>query len=479
MISIGHNINNPYAQYGLDHFLFKYGIKARINQVENPDIRISYGGPINGNEGVAIQILPGEIETGITGYLKIDSERIPLFEHPKRLDTDDNGVLATFQSGSNSYITAIADDKNLLIGFDIFNEIGCALAGHLESIFDKRSGDGKALMKTPIVDILEEFFFRSLQHVCQKNGIELEAKPFWPRGKKFTLCLTHDVDRVYKTYQYIPSILKYLRKGNFSGIARQIKSMLFQHAKSNPYWAFDRVINLENKLGVKSTFYFLNETGELNPFSLKSWILFAGRYKIDSPDIVEIIRKLYSDGFEIGVHGSYYSSKDANLLQKEKRRLEEIISDSVYGIRQHYLNFDQTTPELQESVGFEYDTTVGFSKGIGFRRGTSFPYYPLDFSSNRELSILEIPLIIADSALPNSGAILDQCIDIMDTVARHQGVLTLLFHQRVLNEKEFPDMPVLYKRLVEKGLGENAWVTNAHGLYKWLAYEREDVYHTA
>ncbi len=37
MISIRHNLTEQYTQYGLSHFIFKYGIIADINQVENPD----------------------------------------------------------------------------------------------------------------------------------------------------------------------------------------------------------------------------------------------------------------------------------------------------------------------------------------------------------------------------------------------------------------------------------------------------------
>lgn len=462
MISINHNISNPWAQYGLDHFLFKYGIKAEINQAENPDIGISYGAPIKSRESVAIQISPGEIGTGITGYLETDTERIPLFETPRKLDVDaEDRVLATFQSGSNSYPCITTNDENLVIGLDIFNEIGHILAGHLESIFDKWDSESKTLMKIPVVDILEEFLFQSLRSMCQEKGIALEPKPFWPDGKKFALCLTHDVDRVYKTYQYVPSLLKHLRRGNLSGVDGQIKSMLFKHGKNNPYWTFDKIANLENELGVKSTFYFLNETGKLNPFSLKSWILFGGRYKIDSPDIVDIVRKLYNDGFEIGVHGSYYSYNDGDhlreLLRKEKAKLEEILGDRVHGIRQHYLNFDpENTFRIQESVGLEYDTTLGFRKGIGFRRGTCFPYHPFDFSSNRESSILEIPLIIMEGAIPGDRAIFDQCIEIMDIAERSNGVLTLLWHQNQFSEADFPNMTEIYKKLVTEAINRNA-----------------------
>ena len=475
MIQIKHDLVNPYAAYALNHFLFKYGISAKINETEKADIEIRCANSEKKDTcaRILIQISSAVAQPTIRGHLKTEEEILPLFETPQKLKVDGK-VVATFQSEGISYACAIAGSNRLTLGFDIFNEIGQILAGHLDAIFDKQDNESKMLMKIPLVDLFEEFLFHSLRPICQQNSIELENKPFWPDGKRFAVCLTHDVDRVYKTYQYLPSILKNIKKRNPRGIVEQIKSMLFDHGKNNPYWTFDKIMNLENKLGVKSTFFFLNETGKLNPFGLKSWVLFRGRYKIDSLDIVEIIRKLHSEGFEIGVHGSYYSYNNESLLRNEKARLEEILGDSVHGIRQHYLNFDpENTFKMQESVGFEYDTTLGFREGIGFRRGTCFPYHPFDFSSNGELPILEIPLLIMDGAIPGDKAILEQCIEIMDIVERSNGVLTLLWHQDRFSELDSPGWTELYKKLVIEAINRNAWITTPHELYRWLVHERE------
>lgn len=477
MISIKHNITDSYGQYGLKHFLFKYGILAKIKDGGEADIEIRCGYSEGNDTGdrILVQISPAKIQREVKGYLKMGGETLPLFETPRELKVAGK-AMATFHGEGVSYPCITLNGNCLEMGFDIFNEIGQILAGHLDAIFAKQDGESKMLMKTPVVDILEKFLFQSLQTICKKRGVALMAKPLWPDGKKFALCLSHDVDRAYKTYQYLPSILKNIKKRNPRGIIEQIKSMLFDHGKNNPYWTFDKIMNLENKLGVKSTSYFLNESGRLNPFSLKSWILFTGRYKIDSPDIIEKIRKLHNDGFEIGVHGSYYSYNNESLLRNEKARLEEILGDRIHGIRQHYLNFDpEITFKMQESVGFEYDTTLGFREGIGFRRGTCFPYHPFDFSSNRELSMLEIPLIIMDGAIPSGEAILEQCIEIMDIVEKNNGALTLLWHQNQFSEVDFPNMTATYRQLIQKAREENAWITTPHELYRWLIYERESI----
>jgi len=468
MVAIKHNLKNPYSTYGLNHFLNKYGIPSRIGRDGRADIEIICNNTEKYSSSARILIRTSltKVQHEIMGYLRIKDETLPLFDIPRKLNIDGE-VMATFHGDDDSYPCVIVNGNCMEMGFDIFGEIGYILSGHLEAIFKEPGDESDKLMKVPVVDALEKLLFAFLEPLCRQRGINIGGKSFWPDGKKFAVCLTHDVDRVYKTYQYIPSILQRFRKGDFLGVAGQVKSLLFSHGKNNPYWVFDKIISLENELQVKSTFYFLNETGRLNPFSLKSWILFWGRYKIDSSNIVEIIKKLHSDGFEVGVHGSYYSYNDVSLLRSEKTKLEKILDDRVYGIRQHYLNIDQLTPKIQESEGFEYDTTLGFRKGTGFRRGTCFPYHPLDYDLNKCRSLLEIPLIVMDGAIPGDEAIFDQCIEIMDIVEKNNGLFTLLWHQRRFSETDFPFMTEAYKRLVTEAINRNAWVATAKEIYQW------------
>ena len=53
----------------------------------------------------------------------------------------------------------------------------------------------------------------------------------------FTVCLTHDVDRVYKSYQYLTHDLAKLKLLNFGNLLR----------KKNPYWNFQKIISIEKE----------------------------------------------------------------------------------------------------------------------------------------------------------------------------------------------------------------------------------------
>ncbi len=274
----------------------------------------------------------------------------------------------------------------------------------------------------------------------------------WPNGKKFAICLTHDVDRVKKTYQYFTHLVKTHRSYHFLS--------LFQ--KNEPYWNFEKIIEIENKYEVKSTFFFMNETKkiELSNLSMR-------RYNIHESKLVDIIQKLNKSGWEIGLHGSYNSYKNKDMLAKEKRGLEEIIGDEVTGIRQHYLNLEiPKTWKIQEEVGFKYDTTFGFQDKIGFRSRKYYPFYPFDDSS-----FLEIPLAIMDVLLFKNAKNMEEawkkCKELINITEKKGGILTVLWHQRVFNEKEFPGWSRIYEKIIKVCKEMDAWITTAKDIAEW------------
>lgn len=122
----------------------------------------------------------------------------------------------------------------------------------------------------------------------------------WPENKKFALCLTHDVDRVDKKWWHC--IYYFIKTGRLY----QLKSIL-NKKRDRPYWNFEKIMEIENKYDVKSTFFFLNESKKLELLSIETYKLAIGYYDINTPEIANIIQELYEKGWEIGVHGSYDS----------------------------------------------------------------------------------------------------------------------------------------------------------------------------
>ena len=278
----------------------------------------------------------------------------------------------------------------------------------------------------------------------------------WPNNKTFAVCLTHDVDRVKKTYQYFTHFVKTLKPYHLFSI--------FQNEE--PYWNFEGIIEIENKYKVKSTFFFLNETKPPDLLHPQRWALSIGRYNFHEEKITGIIQKLHDGGWEIGLHGSYESYNDKDLLKKEKKELEDVLGDDVTGIRQHYLNLKiPKTWKIQEEVGFKYDATFGYRDSLGFRDKKYCPFHPLNNA------FLAIPLAISDGALfsnyKNEAEIRKICLSLINTAETQKGLLTILWHQRVFNENEFPYWSTVYENLIEECKKRGAWITTAGEIEQW------------
>lgn len=255
----------------------------------------------------------------------------------------------------------------------------------------------------------------------------------------FKVCLTHDVDRVKKSYQYISHDLIKLNISNMKSI----------FIKENPYWCFDKIMKIEDKYNVRSTFFFLQESLPFRFYSPKNWEISLGKYKFSYPNVSNIIKSLDYNGWEIELHGSYNSYIDFELLSREKEILEMVLAKPIIGIRQHYLNLDiPYTWKLQKEAGFLYDSSFGLKNNVGFPKGKYFPFV------DDESGMFIIPLTLMDGYLFQiSDSIEDAwkiCLKIIDEAEKNNAVLTVLWHQRVFNEKEFPGYMYIYEKILQE-----------------------------
>ena len=258
------------------------------------------------------------------------------------------------------------------------------------------------------------------------------------RDETFTVCLTHDVDRVRKTYQYITHDLRQGKVKNIPIIFRQ----------PDPYWNFDTIMRIEEKYKVRSTFFFLHESIRPKLLSLKSWILAFGRYKFTEPEVARTIKVLDAGGWEIGLHGSYNSYLNEVLLKREKECLESVLGKPVIGVRQHYLNLIiPETWKIHENSGFSYDATFGMKKDIGFLEDRYGPFiYP-----GRKLVILPLALMDGNLFLKANDDIKvawKLVVDLIDLAEKKDACLSVLWHQRVFNDNEFPGYTDIYQKII-------------------------------
>ena len=295
----------------------------------------------------------------------------------------------------------------------------------------------------------------------------LPAEATWAGGSlpddaPFALCLTHDVDRPYKG----------LRSVYYAVKERSPEHLRTMSCQENPYWQFPDIIALERDLGVRSAFYMLFEQHLLAErpvrewFSPVSWVQHLGRYDPTTPEFLAVYEELLAGGWEVGLHGSFHSGTDRERLAAEKSTLERVLEESIAGGRQHYLRL--SVPESwrhHRDIGLTYDASFGSGTETGFQYGYR-PIRPFDDD------FLVFPLTIMEQALPNPArqpaAARDRCEELLFEAAANEAVMTVLWHPRCFNEREFPGHRSLYRWLVERAVELGAWVGTPGDLVEWF-----------
>jgi peptidoglycan/xylan/chitin deacetylase (PgdA/CDA1 family) len=290
-----------------------------------------------------------------------------------------------------------------------------------------------------------------------QQGFDVE----YPENKQFAVCLTHDVDEIYPPYGHILySSLTSLKKRDFEKIREQVFWKLHGKDKS-PYRNFKKIMDLEEKYGARSSFYFLATNADIRRF----------RYPIEDlkNDLEQINER---KGWEVGLHGGYYAYNDYEKIMREKQRLEQVLGRKVTGYRNHYLRFQVPGSwEKLEKAGFKYDTTLGYSERVGFRNGICYPFRPFNLNNDRELSILEIPLALMDCTLFESVKTYNEAWDLakrlIDRVASYKGVLCLNWHSDVFNCPFKEPWELMYNTILHYCYSRNAWMTSGDNICNW------------
>lgn len=275
----------------------------------------------------------------------------------------------------------------------------------------------------------------------------MKGRVEWKGSAPYALCLSHDVDRISKQWYH------YLFYSRF-GLKEQVISFKQKSRGYEPYYNFYKIAELEMTYGAKSTFLFLNESHKELSTN------FIGRYSIRDEKVISVIKWLDSQGFDIGLHGSYYSYNNEELLRHEKKVLEEILGHEVVSTRQHFLNKDATTFEIQNRIGLKYDSTIGNKNTTG-ENFPIFPYYT-------DEGIMEMCITVMDTvhmrSEEESEFVVKACMD----VASKGGLVMLNFHQRQLCNPEYPYILKTYIKLLELAKCDGAWITNMREVGEYL-----------
>lgn len=220
-------------------------------------------------------------------------------------------------------------------------------------------------------------------------------------------------------------------------------------------WHFDSWTRLEQRWGACSAFYIVARKGSLIEYATKTPDSF---YDITSPRFREAFRHLTAAGAEIGLHASYRAFGSEAMFAGEKQRLEQAAGVQVIGNRHHYLHLDPSSPEdtllMHERLGFDYDTTLGYDKHLGWRNNLAHPFFPFHRRLRREIGTLQLPFAWMDQQLLSYGELnpgdpAKLLRGLADTTSENGGCLVLNIHDYTFDRELYPRWSATYEGIVE------------------------------
>jgi len=173
----------------------------------------------------------------------------------------------------------------------------------------------------------------------------------------------------------------------------------------NPYFGIPDIMDLEEKYGFRSTFFF--------------------RCKYDDGTLVDayekILRDLVKSGWEIGVHINNVGNLSTILW--EKNTVEGVLGAKLYSSRVHNLKIKIDDLLLLHQAGLKYDSSITFNKYDIDVRNTGY----FDFRG-----IIEFPITVMDAYLftymnVTEDKVVD-CISRALNIGAKSKFITVLWH---------------------------------------------------
>jgi hypothetical protein len=313
------------------------------------------------------------------------------------------------------------EDNTASCSLDLLASVALTLARAEELISPDRDIHGRfpssasqayqsAFLDRPIVD---EYGFAFEQVISA-------LLPGWrTESRMLRVLVSHDVDHVGLPFSIRKTAGHIFRRWNVVAAVRDLLSITLPVAPA--YLALVTwMVEMESARELDCEVYWKSSgAGE-----------FDSGYDISSPLIYRVVQSLRHGGIRQGIHPSYDTFRDADLIRSEAERLSNILGETIIDSRQHYLRWDHETWDHYETAGLGCDSTIGYADQVGFRAGTCLPYQPWMFSLNRASKVIEIPLVVMDQVLLNMSAddALQTVSDLISRCRNVGGVFTLLWH---------------------------------------------------
>lgn len=344
----------------------------------------------------------------------------------------------------------ISNENSTRCNLDIFGSAFFMLTRYEEIVSNERDIYNRFSAKSSVAfkghflhrPIINEYI-EILWGLIQRSASHIQRKK-----KKYKVMPTHDVDVPYlalrlNIWQKVRTLLgALLKRGSWQEFSENLS--LFLQACHGDYSAdprdnFDYIMNISEKHGLTSNFYFMTAQGRDEK---------DGNYNIFAVPIENLAKKILYRGHNLGIHPGFGSYKNSEYINNDVGLLRDMLKTkslkvNSFGGRQHYLSWEApTTWKLYEKNGIEYDSTLSYADCIGFRCGICWDYPVYNCVTHEEYKLREYPLIVMDCTLWDERymnldrkEMLQKCVELKEKCKRYEGNFVILWHNTSFMEE--------------------------------------------
>lgn len=297
--------------------------------------------------------------------------------------------------------------------------------------------------------IIEEYG-KILREKLRETGVYIEE----PTSGISQTYLSHDVDQpllYQKKRNLIKAAFRSLKNTNLEFLTafKAYKGNLEQDPAFSFPWIFEQNTNFKAKYKGKSKSILFFKS------AIKSCVQDLPTYSMHDSGIQAILKLARMHNVELGLHSSYRSGDEPQLIAMEKERMEKACSQKIYFNRHHYLRAKRVTDmEYLIQAGITDDFTMGYPDLAGFRLGTCKAVQWINPETQKLRPLILHPLTIMEMSLTDKRYMqltfeeaFKHCQYLINETAKHSGELCLLWHNTELSTKNL-EQRELYTKLL-------------------------------
>jgi hypothetical protein len=277
--------------------------------------------------------------------------------------------------------------------FDIFSAVFYLLSRYEEYLPHKKDMYGRyahenslafkeGFLNIPLVNTWIEDFKKALKKKFSTLSLQPSAFNFQP---------TYDIDEAFafknKELSKIGGgLARSLVKGEWAIVNKRLR--VIRGKTNDPYDAYEWMDKLHERNNLKPLYFFHVATEK-------------GKYDKNIPPSHPAMKQLikqHAEKYSIGIHPSWASGDNENLLGNEIETLETATGKKITASRQHYIRF--TFPHTFRrliAAGITDDHSMGYGSINGFRASVASSFYWYDLKKEEQTNLLLHPFCFMEA----------------------------------------------------------------------------------